>query len=231
MRSTLTLMLVLAFVGCGDDDGPSTPMDSGTPMDSTVPMDSGTDPDPDGGPPPPMPRGAANPPTLGAQIDRMGRPAINTALNNPFNGDATARNAAKDAYNADADPSTWAATWSDDFRVSLAILDSLDRNCGNQLGADLAEERYAFLAGVLADDQLYVNSASGTCGTYLGHEAEVLELVDDGGCGGRTPNDDVVDRSYSVLAAGILTGIDDTITADDATHDPDTFPFLAAPTE
>lgn len=233
MRTITTLTLLLAFTGCGDDDGPTPPVDSGTDTGMMMP-DTGT-PDPDGGtdagPPEPMPLGADNPPDLGAQIDRMGRPAINTALNNPFNGDATARNAAKDAYNADTTASTWAATWSDDFRISLAILDSLDRNCGNQLGADLTDDRYAFLAGVLADDQLYVNSASGTCGTYLGHEAEVLEIVEDGGCGGRTPNDDVIDRSYSVLAAGILTGIDDTITEDDAVHSATTFPFLAAPTE
>jgi predicted small lipoprotein YifL len=234
MRTITALTLLLAFTGCGDDDGPTPPVDSGTDTGMTMP-DSGPDPDPDGGtdagPVDPMPRGAGNPPALGAQIDRMGRPAINTALNNPFNGDATARNAAKDAYNSDDDPSTWAATWSDDFRTSLAILDSLDTVCGNQLGADGADERYAFLAGVLADDQLYVNTASGMCGTYLGYEAEVLEIVEAGGCGGRTPNDDVIDRSYSVLAAGILTGVDDTITEDDAEHDPNVFPFLAAPTE
>jgi hypothetical protein len=51
----------------------------------------------------------------------------------------------------------------------------------------------------------------------------------DGGCGGRTPLDDIIDRSYSVLAAGALTGIDDTITSDGANHDPDVFPFLASP--
>lgn len=235
MRTITALTLLLAFTGCGDDDGPTPPVDSGTDTGMTMP-DSGPDPDPDGGtdagPVEPMPLGADNPPALGAQIDRMGRPAINTALNNPFNGDATARNAAKDAYNSDDDPSTWAATWSDDFQTSLAILDSLDTVCGNQLGADGVEgDRYAFLAGVLADDQLYVNTASGTCGTYLGYEAEVLEIVEAGGCGGRTPNDDVIERSYSVLAAGILEGVDDTIEADDAEHDPNVFPFLAAPTE
>lgn len=233
MRTITALTLLLAFTGCGDDDGTTPPADSGTDTGMTTP-DSGPDPEPDAGtdagPVEPMPLGADNPPALGAQIDRMGRPAINTALNNPFNGDATARNAAKDAYNSDDTPSAWSATWSDDFQISLAILDSLDTVCGNQLGADgVAGDRYAFLAGVLADDQLYVNTASGTCGTYLGHEAEVLEIVEDGGCGGRTPNDDVIARSYSVLAAGALSGVDDTITEDDAEHDASTFPFLAAP--
>jgi hypothetical protein len=230
----LSLVLGLSLVGCGDDDGPTPTPDAGGTDSGMMMVDSGPDPLPDsgvdGGPPAPMPRGAANPPALGDQIDRMGRAAINTALNNAFNGDETMRNAAKDAYNADDDASGWATEWTDEIRGSLAILDSLDRNCGNQLAADqMPESRYTFLAQVLADDQLYVNAASGNCGTYLGLEAQVLGVVEDGGCGGRTPNDDVIDRSYSVLAAGALTGIDDTITADDATHDPDTFPFLAAP--
>ncbi|MFT4704141.1 MAG: hypothetical protein ACI81R_001837 [Bradymonadia bacterium] len=49
-----------------------------------------------------------------------------------------------------------------------------------------------------------------------------------GGCGGRTLGDDVIDRSYSVLAAGILTGVDDTITANDVVNS-EAFPYLAAP--
>ena len=80
---------------------------------------------------------------------------------------------------------------------------------------------------------LQSNPASGTCdgGVYFGVEAETLAILGagEGGCGGRDPNNDVIDRSYSVLAAGILTGVDDTITGDSATHDPDLFPFLAAP--
>src|SRR5438045_6193332 len=55
--------------------------------------DAGPDGATDGGGPP-------APPALGAQIDRMGRPAINTALNNTFNADAASKGKAKDAYNA-----------------------------------------------------------------------------------------------------------------------------------
>jgi hypothetical protein len=40
----------------------------------------------------------------------------------------------------------------------------------------------------------------------------------------------VIDTSYSVLAAGILTGVDDTITADDAVALGE-FPYVAAPLE
>jgi hypothetical protein len=175
--------------------------------------------------------GKDNRPSLGTQIDRVGRPAISTALIETFSGDEDAKGAAKDDYNT-ASPTT-----SDDFvatvKTSLAILDSLDGTCGmdSQLLVGDGEDRYAALTDVLLDDQLYVNSTSGTCGVYLGAEGEFVGALPegDGGCGGRTPLDDVILRSYSVLAAGTLTGIDDTITEDGADHDPDVFPFLAAP--
>lgn len=182
---------------------------------------------------PATPRGANNPPTLGAQIDRMGRPAVSTATIATFTADATTKGARKDAYNQAA-IATW-ATFIPDMRASLAILDALDGTCGNQLAADaMSLPRYTFLATVLSDDRLYVNSGSGKCGIYLGLEAEIvnpsLPAELKGSCGGRTPTDDVIDRSYSVLAAGLLTGVDDTITSDaEATHSLTTFPFLAAP--
>ena len=46
-----------------------------------------------------------------------------------------------------------------------------------------------------------------------------------------TPLDDVIETSYSVLAAGELTGIDDGITEDDVEPDIENFPWLAAPQE
>lgn len=176
-----------------------------------------------------QPRGKANPPTPGAQIDRMGRPAVATATIETFNSDDTKKGQVKDAYNA-AQPATW-GEYKDEMMTSLAILDALDAICGNQLVADKGAKRYEFLATVLADDQLYVHSERNECGVYLGLEAEVVGAVTtgQGKCGGRTPLDDVIDRSYSVLAAGVLSGVGDTIDKDDATADPATFPFLAAP--
>lgn len=195
----LTLCAALSFTACSDDDV----------TEDTIPSR----------------------PSVGSQIDRTGRPAISTALMQTFNGDDAAKGAAKDAYNAAA-PSQW-PSFEADFVTSLAILDSLDAKCGNQLLADDANPngRYAALAGILADDQLYVNTDSGTCGTYLGLEAEVVGALNagDGGCGGRMPSDDIIDRSYSVLAAGILSGVDDTITADDCATSA-SFPFLCAAT-
>ena len=170
------------------------------------------------------------PPALGAAIERMGRPAINTALNATFNGNADAAGSAKDAYNQDDDPSGWAAAYSDEFQVQLAILDSLDRNCGNQLGADLnPDDRYAALAGLLADDRLYVNTASGTCTTYLAVEADALAILANDDCGGRVMSYDVIDVTYSAVAVGALSGVGDTVDGDDADPDKDAFPFLAAP--
>lgn len=176
-------------------------------------------------------RGADNPPTLGAQIDRAGRAAISTATVGTFMGDEEAKGMLKNEYNA-AGPEGW-ADFTENIRGSLAILDALDGNCGNQLAADLdPAARYMGLAGVLADDQLYVNSGSGECGTYLGLEAEIVGVLGagEGGCGGRTPSDDVIERSYSVLGAGILAGVDDGVAADDGAQT-DEFPFLGAPAQ
>jgi hypothetical protein len=202
--STAFLLASLLALGCGGDD------------------DDGMNGGPDAG-------GDPAPPSLGDPIDRTGRPAVSTATIQTFNGDSDAKGIRKDEYNA-AGPSQWAG-FKADIMTSLAIIDSLDETCGNQLIADGdADLRYGALADVLADDQLYVLSTSGECGVYLGLEGEIVGALEAGagGCGGRTPADDVIDRSYSVLAAGILTGVDDTITANDKSFSDD-FPFLAAP--
>ena len=102
----------------------------------------------------------------------MGRPAINTAITAPF--DTATHDMKQDQYNA-ATPGT-AMTFEAAFQANLAILDSLDRNCGNQFAADKTKTdagRYKGLADVLLDDQLYVDTSSGTCAVYLGVEAEI----------------------------------------------------------
>ncbi len=215
----VSLFGALSVVACGDDDDGGTTGGTGGQGGQGGQGGSGA----------PQPRGADNPPTPGAQIDRMGRPAINTALIGTFDADEDAKNALKDEYNA-ALPPDW-PMFVDEIQKNLAILDGLDATCGNQLAADNnPDDRYAFLAAALADDQLYVNSTVGECGVYLGLEAEALEVVEAGvgKCGGRTLTDDVIDRSYSVLAAGIFTGVDDTITENDVAF-LDEFPYLAPP--
>jgi hypothetical protein len=174
-------------------------------------------------------RGASSPPDLGDRIDRAGRPAIGAALIGTFEADADAKRKLTADYNAKGlSDNEFAAT----MQASLGILDGLDKNCGNQLLADPdpAKDRYAPLTKVLLDDQLYLNSAK-PGSVYLGVEAEVVGAVmpGQGAGGGRQPGDDVIARSYSVLAAGALSGIDDGVDKDDTTPTPTVFPFLAAP--
>ena len=81
-------VMSVAGYGCGDDDTASPNKDSGPIVQ------------PEGGP---RPEAGGNetgttipaPPSLGAQIDRMGRPAINTALNATFELDAGTKGAKK----------------------------------------------------------------------------------------------------------------------------------------
>ncbi len=171
------------------------------------------------------------PPSLGSQIDRMGRAGVNTAVTDPFNLVSSQKGANQDGYNAASNPTQWGAAYTARFAGNLAVLDSLDTVCGNQLLAGPApvSGRYDTLASVLADDQLYVNSNSGTCDVYLAVEANAVGITNTD-CGGRTPLVDTIDRTYSVLAAGALSGVTDGVDSDaDGAASTSTFPFLAAP--
>jgi hypothetical protein len=189
------------------------------------------------------------PPILGFAIDRMGRPAINTALNNTFNPNDTQKGIAKDNYNGEVDEATWATLiiegkpMTKEFAGNLAVIDSLDAVCGNQLLAagdssgDAGAAEYAALPAVLVDDQLYLDTSVGDCkGTatlpnYLAVEARSLGLPLTA-CGGRTPLDDVIDITFTLLASGGTTPVTDGVNAD---ADPATaasltdFPFLNSP--
>lgn len=194
----------LVLIGCGDDDPVADGgVDSGT--DAAVTL-----------------RGAANPPTVaaGSQVDRVGRAAISTGTIATFTVDETARNTVKDNYNAAEDASAWVAAYTDDIEESIAILDGLDENCGNQFAFDTD---YSGLASILADDRLFINAAATSCTNYLAVEAGETD------CGGRTPNYDVMDVTYSILVVGAPTGVSDGVTADDVTHSDTVFPFFAAP--
>lgn len=199
-----------ASIGCGDDDGTGGSGGTGgagggtggTGGESTVQMV----------------------PQLGTQVERMGRPAINTAANHTFDPNEDTKGAAKDAYNQ-ARQDQW-PSFVAEVADNLGILDSLDATCGNQLlaGPMPTADRYDALAGVLADDRLWLNLDGTTCDQYLAVEAG---LADD--CGGRGLRYDVVEVSYSVLAAGALAGVDDTITADPTKTSAVMFPYLAEP--
>jgi hypothetical protein len=140
---------------------------------------------------------------------------------------------AKDGYNADDDRATWANDYTAEFAANLAIYDGLDANCGNQLlaGPMPVAGRYDTLASVLTDDQLWVNSDSGTCGVYLAVEADATGIIPNNDCGGRAPAYDVIDVTYSVLAVGAPSGVTDGDVTDDVDGDADpaAFPFLTGP--
>jgi hypothetical protein len=186
------------------------------------------------------------PPTLGAQIDRFGRPAVNTALNHSFDPDAATAGLAKDKYNADTDAGAWVAAYSPEFQKNLAILDSLDTTadggpgCGNQPFAnnEAGAMRYATLAGVLADDRLWINTAATTCSQYLGVELIATGVLpNDGGveggptneCGGRKLPYDVIQTTYSIVAGVGLTGFGSGVDAGPSKTSGTTFPYLAPP--
>ncbi|MBA3456069.1 MAG: hypothetical protein H0T42_23425 [Deltaproteobacteria bacterium] len=165
-------------------------------------------------------------PALGAPIDRMGRPAINTVLNSLFEPNATKKAAKRDAYNHAIDPDGWPMATLDstavpatrvlgEFSAYLGILDSVDtghpdvpgaavNGCGNApaYAAPATSASYAALAGVLADDQLYVDTARSQCDRYLAVELNAVLTVPYTSCGGRTLTHDVIDSSYSLLFAG-----------------------------
>ncbi|MBL0215899.1 MAG: hypothetical protein IPQ07_18720 [Myxococcales bacterium] len=119
----VSLTVAAGLVACGDNQ--KAP-DAGVKNDAPVKMDA-----------PPIPAA----PTLGTVIDRMGRPAVNTALNALID-DNPLKTAKKDAYNHAIDPAAWTLTTLDaagtdgtlapktvrgEFAKQLAILDTLDQ--------------------------------------------------------------------------------------------------------
>jgi hypothetical protein len=131
----------------------------------------------------------------------------------------------KEEYNA-ATPAT-AARFVPEIEKNLGLYDGFDGKCGNQLLASkrvTGAGRYRELATLLADDRLWVNSASGVCKQFFAVE---LGLGND--CGGRTPTYSAANVYRSLLANGTSVGIDDGLTRDKQEHSSTTFPFLAAP--
>jgi hypothetical protein len=219
-----SVAMVAAITGCGSSTG-DTGMTGTTTSTTTSTSSSSSSSGMGGGMQHPAP------PTLGAQVDRFGRPAINTALNHTFDTDAMAKDLAKNQWNGAEASDKWISLFEGEVEKNLAILDALDGVCGNQLLADTKKNdpsRYQALADVLVDDRLWVNTAATTCTTYLAVEANALGVT-NADCGGRALAYDVIDASYTVLAAGKLDGsIGDTIPPD-ANLASETFPYLAAP--
>lgn len=215
--SKILILPALLAVGCGGGGTTNTDM-------ATTPADLAVGPD--------MAMPPARP-AIGDQIDRMGRPAINTALTDPFNWDKMS-DAVKDEYNKNGDPSTWAAKFAGKIAGNLAILDVLDGKCGNQAlydankgGTGFNAAGYATLGTVLSDDQLLVQSGQSVCKQYLAAELSVITGQAIADCGGRAPSYDVIDWSYGVLS-GANAPVSDGVNNDGMPSDT-MFPFLAAP--
>lgn len=164
------------------------------------------------------------------QIDRMGRPLTGNALLGTLATDKVS-DKLKEDYNR-ATPAT-GARFVPEIEKTLGLYDGFDGKCGNQLLAGKQETvgRYRELATLLADDRLWVNSASGICtqlfAVELAQFAGQSALKND--CGGRTPTYSAANAYRSFLANGTSTGIDDGLTRDAREHSATKFPFLAAP--
>lgn len=157
------------------------------------------------------------------QLDRMGRPLTENSLLATL-GPQLRADELKERFNATTPASS--GEFVPEIEKGLALYDSFDGRCGNQLLADRAAAptaRYRKLAQLLADDRLWVNAASSVCKQFfaveLAHAAGQRALAND--CGGRTINQDAIDVYRSLLVNGTMTGVDDGVDSDERKHSVD----------
>src|SRR5262245_36113401 len=154
-RDLGAVLAALALAGCG----------SGSPVNP--PMHDADIPD---GP------AAPQPPVLGAQLDRAGRPGIATLLLDALGPAGTAHTAIVDNYNHATDPAMWESTTLstnvsilNEFEKNLALFDAFDGTCGNAMrysGPPKATS-YEVASRMLADDEIHVDTSGASCGIYL----------------------------------------------------------------
>jgi hypothetical protein len=164
----------------------------------------------------------------------MARPFVGNTLLGvaPFSTDE-ASGAERERFNA-AGPGARTA-FVGRIEKSLAFEDSLDGKCGNQLLASKTSaslSRYRVLAGMFADDRLWVNSAARSCRQFLAVELAALAGRKDyaADCGGRSPTYEAPNMWRSLLVGGSTDVIEwDGLSGDDHVASAVTFPFLAAP--
>lgn len=149
------------------------------------------------------------------QIDRMGRPAINTVFipNNPFPPDRVADGKAsmKTTFNH-GQPSTDVASWTGEVVDTLQTTFSLNDPASGLGGTDNPADdpgKISGLAAVLLPDILTVDVSSPA-----------------GFLNGRKPADDVIDAELGLITEGFVTT--DCVGSNDVAF-PSTFPYLAAP--
>ena len=142
------------------------------------------------------------------QVDRMGRPGVNSALI-----DLLSSTGLKDTYNLASDPTTWAAMFQSHMEGNIAGLDTLDGVVGNNLLPS------ATLAAVLVDDRLVIDVSQPACDAYM-----AVELGVAGQCCGRTLTRDVIDDTLGALVG---PGVSDFVGNDSVFLED--FPFLGPP--
>lgn len=111
----------------------------------------------------------------GTQLDRMGRPAINTVFN------ATVLGGGKDAYNA-ADPANDVATYSQQFTDRLVALTTV-------VGNPYSSQDAAGIVDLLLPDVLTYDTATAAAGPL----------------NGRALADDVIDAELAIVTNGVVT--------------------------
>jgi Domain of unknown function (DUF4331) len=189
--------LTFSFSGCNNGSVTYALTDPNLPMSGTVPLNRLT-----------SISGLSCSFLSSGQIDRNGRPAINTALINLVPSTGTAL---KDAYNRATSIESW-NQFLGEMQANLAALDTLD-------GAANALLPAATLANVLVDDRLIIDVSKPNCDEYLAVELGVANK-----CGGRTLARDVIDDT---LGAVVGPGVKDNV-ANDSTFLTD-FPFMGEP--
>ncbi len=214
VRLVLALAAIAASVACSSHGGGGSP----TPTPTSTPT------------PTPVP----TPPSLGALLDRAGRPLGEVALIETFQSNASTKLAQRTAWETDANLAQWPATWVPTIVTSLGYWDGLDNACANEVlyAGPTTVNSYGAFASLLADDRLYVDSDITTCTKYLAIEISVFTGVAPTDCGGRTPTEDAIDVTYTALGStlanlGSSTWIPDGVTTNGA--ESVTFPFLGAP--
>jgi Domain of unknown function (DUF4331) len=143
----------------------------------------------------------------GKQVDRMGRPAINTVFlpNNPFPGEQKGQVASKkDAFNK-AQPRNDQAAFRTEVVNTLQVLFSLNDAAGDDKTDDPA--KIAGLADILLPDVLTFDTAKS-----------------EGFLNGRKLSDDVIDAELGLVTEGTVTT--DCVSSNDVKFWPN-FPYLA----
>lgn len=159
------------------------------------------------------------------QLDRMGRPAINTAL---------ILSEHKDLYNSASQDR--GAFFVPEMAALLEVIDGLDGDLTNGLASLFGDTPdFVALADFLSADVLLFNAGINNCEDgYLAAEVTALLGGEQVACGGRTLAQDVMDLTLQVLVdVSFVNGNDFTVVSDavnenDLSFSSD-FPYLAAP--